>query len=83
MSTPKRVRNELNHCHAVIGELRKERDQAQRFFFLERAKREEHADELKAAWQIIQVLHAARLDDQEPWPRALEWLARNEKHRPA
>lgn len=40
MSTPKRVRNELAHCHAVIGELRRERDQAQRFVFLERAKRD-------------------------------------------
>lgn len=40
-------------------------------------------EELRDAWQIIQVLHSARLDDQEPWPRALEWLARNEHHRPA
>lgn len=38
----------------------------------------EARSQLREAWQIIQVLHAARLDDQEPWPRALEWLARFE-----
>jgi hypothetical protein len=38
----------------------------------------EARSQLREAWQIIQVLHAARLDDREPWLRALEWLARNE-----
>ena len=40
------------------------------------------SEELKDAWTIINILHMERMDDHEVWPRALEWLKRNEAHGP-
>lgn len=40
------------------------------------------SEELKDAWTIINILHMERMDAHEVWPRALEWLKRNEAHRP-
>jgi hypothetical protein len=37
---------------------------------------------LREAWTIIQVLHATRLEEGEPLPRALQWLDENEHLRP-
>jgi hypothetical protein len=82
MSTPKRVRRELDHCHAVCGELRAERDKAQRFCLLERAKRAEAETLLARLHDAAGVRMMAddptaeeRLEFLNAWKTAGEWLA--------
>ena len=40
-----------------------------------------HDTELAEAWEIINVLVMMDIDRDEPWPRALRWLERNEQYR--
>jgi hypothetical protein len=45
-------------------------------------ERDESLAQLSEAWHLLSVLSANMLDDGPSWPRVLEWLARNEEHRP-
>ena len=82
MSTPKRVRRELDHCHAVIGELRAERDKAQRFVLLERAKRSDVEKILARLYDAAGKRMMAddpsaeeRMEFLNAWKAAGDWLA--------
>ena len=54
----------------------------QTLIFLMAERHEKMKAELEEAWTIINVLNMSELDRGESYPRAMQWLSRNENYNP-